>query len=83
MVTNELSSLEREMDEIRDRLAGNIDQLVYRANPKTIVNREIDQVKSFFVDPVSGQTRTDNIVKVVGGVAGFVALIVLIRKTVS
>ena len=71
------------MDEIRDRLAGNIDQLVYRANPKTIVNREIDQVKSFFVDPVSGQTRTDNIVKVVGGVAGFVALIVLIRKTVS
>lgn len=82
-MTNELSSLEREMDEIRDRLAGNIDQLVYRANPKTIVNREIDQVKAFFVDPDSGETRTDNIVKIVGGVAGFVALIVLIRKTVA
>jgi Protein of unknown function (DUF3618) len=82
-VTNELSSLESEMDEIRERLAGNIDQLVYRANPKTIVNREIDQVKGFFIDAETGEPRQDNILKVVGGVVGFITLMVIIRKSVG
>ena len=46
-VTNEImSSLEREIESTRDRLAGTIDQLVYRANPKTIVVREVNSIKA-------------------------------------
>ena len=40
-MTNELSALEREIEETRQRLAHTIDQLTYRANPKTIVGREV------------------------------------------
>jgi hypothetical protein len=77
-----MSSLEREIEETRDRLAGTIDQLVFRANPKTIVTREVNSIKAYFVDPLTGSPRTDNILKVAGGVVGVVALFVLIRKVV-
>ena len=33
------SSLEREIEETRERLAGTIDQLLYRSSPKTIASR--------------------------------------------
>ena len=77
-----MSSLEREIEATRDRLAGTIDQLVYRANPKTIVTREVNSIKAYFVDSLTGSPRTDNILKVAGGVVGVVALFVLIRKVV-
>jgi hypothetical protein len=78
-----MTSLEREIEATRDRLADTIDQLVYRANPKTIVNREVSSIKGYFVDPATGQPRTDNILKVAGGVVGVVALFVVIRRVVS
>jgi len=81
-VAKELSSLESEIEETRDRLAATIDQLVYRANPKTILGREVSTVKAFFVDPRTGQPRTDNILKVAGGVVGVVVVFALIRKMV-
>jgi hypothetical protein len=74
------SALEREIEETRERLAGTIDQLIYRSSPKTIVGREVSQLKGFFVDPTTGEPRTENILKVVGGVVGTVALFVLIRR---
>ncbi len=77
-----MSSLEREIEETRERLAGTIDQLLYRASPKTIVSREVSSLKAHFVDRETGQPRTDNILKVVGGVAGAVALFAVIRKIV-
>ncbi len=77
------SQLEREMDQTRDRLANTIDELLHRAHPKTIVSREVAEVKGFFVDPVTGEPRTENILKVVGGLVGTVALFVLIRKVTS
>ena len=80
-MNDQVSSLEREIEQTRDRLAATIDQLVYRASPKTIVKREVASVKAYFVDP-SGAPRQDNIVKVVGGVAGVVALFVLVRRVV-
>ena len=82
-MTNELSSLEREIEETRQRLAQTIDQLAYRAHPKTIVGREVTSVKAHFVDLETGEPRTDNILKTVGGVVGFVALLVVIRKVTS
>ena len=74
-----LSSIESDIELTRERLASTIDQLAYRTSPKTIAKREVNQVKRFFVDP-SGSPRTDNILKVVGGAVGVVAVFVLIRK---
>lgn len=72
-------SIERDIEEARERLAHTIDELVYRTSPKTIARREIATVKGYFVDP-QGNPRTENILKVAGGVAGAVALLVLIRR---
>jgi hypothetical protein len=82
-VTKETTSLELEMEATRERLAGTIDQLVYRASPKTIARREITSIKGYFVDLESGQPRTDNILKVAGGVLGVVVLFAVVRKVAS
>ncbi|MBM0125112.1 DUF3618 domain-containing protein [Pimelobacter simplex] len=74
------SDIEREIEETRERLAGTIDQLLYRSHPKTIVSREIAQVKAHYVDVETGEPRTDNILKTVGGVVGVIALFVVLRK---
>ena len=74
-----ISSLETEIEQTRAELAATIDQLLHRASPKTIAAREVASVKATFVDPVTGQPRTDNILKAVGGVAGVVALFVALR----
>ena len=77
-----MGSLESEIEETRERLAHTIDQLLYRSSPKTIVRREVASVKSHFVDPATGRPRTDNILKVVGGVVGVVVVFGVIRKIV-
>ena len=71
------------MEVTRDRLADTIDQLVYRASPKTIALREIASVKGYFVDLRTGQPRTTNILKVVGGVVGVAVLFAIVRKVAS
>ena len=73
------ASIEDQMEVTRERLADTIDELVHRASPKTIVNREVATVKAHFVD-ASGQPRTDNILKVAGAVVGFVVFVVVIRR---
>ena len=77
-----MSSLEREIEATRDRLAGTIDQLVHRANPKTIVGREVSSIKAYYVDPLTGSPRTDNILKVAGGVVGVLVLFATVRRIV-
>ncbi len=71
-----------EIEATRDRLAITIDQLVYRASPKTIMRREVASVKAFFVDP-QGSPRTGNIAKVAGVVVSTVALVVVLRKVTN
>jgi len=78
----QLSALEREIEETRESLANTIDQLLYRAHPKTIVGREVSSIKAHFVDSQTGRPRTDNILKTVGGVVGVVVVFVAIRKVV-
>ncbi len=73
-------TIENEIEATRDRLAHTIDQLLYRSSPKTIAKREMNGIKAFFVDPVTGEPRTDNILKAAAGVGGFVALMVVVRK---
>lgn len=81
-MSKELSSLEHEIEETRERLATTIDQLLHRSSPKTIVSREVTTIKAHFVDPATGRPRTDNILKVAGGAVGVVVLFVVLRKTV-
>jgi hypothetical protein len=71
--------IEKEMEETRARLAATIDELVNRTSPKRVVRREVASVKATFVDE-NGGPRTDNILKAAGGVAGFVVLLVVIRR---
>jgi len=78
-----MSALEREIEETRQRLASTIDQLAYRAHPKTIVGRQVTTVKSHFVDLESGAPRTDNILKVAGAVVGTLVLFAIVRKVAS
>ena len=72
-------AIEHEIEQTRARLAATIDQLVDRTSPKKVVKREVHAVKRTFVDE-QGNPRTENILKVVGGVAGFVVVLVVIRR---
>jgi hypothetical protein len=74
------SDIEREIEEARERLAGTIDQLLHRSHPKTIIGREVAQLKAHYVDSATGEPRTDNILKTVGGVVGVIAFFVVVRK---
>ena len=78
-----MSALEREIEETRQRLASTIDQLAYRAHPKTIVGRQVTTVKSHFVDLDTGAPRTDNILKAAGAVVGVAVLFAVVRKVAS
>jgi hypothetical protein len=78
-----MSALEREIEETRERLASTIDQLAYRAHPKTIVGRQVTTLKSHFVELDTGAPRTDNILKVAGALVGVVVLFALVRKVAS
>ena len=78
-----MSALEHEIQVTRERMATTIDQLLYRAHPKTIVSREVSSIKAHYVDPLSGQPRTDNILKTVGGIVGVIVLFVVVRKVAS
>ena len=81
-MSDQVTSLESEIEQTREHLGATIDQLLYRASPKTIARREIASIRGYFVDP-SGSPRTENILKVAGGVAGVVAIFVVARKIVA
>ena len=72
--------LEREIEEARERLALTIDELVYQASPKTIINRRIAEVRAIYVDPATGQLNTIAIAATVGGFVGVIGLVVAVRK---
>ena len=81
-MSDQLTSLEREIEATRVRLGATIDELLHRSSPKTIARREVAQVRAFFVDP-SGAPRQRNILKVAGGIAGVVVAFVIVRKIAS
>ncbi len=74
------SALASEIEETRERLAGTIDELLYRAHPRTIVGRAVSLLKAFFVNPATGEPRTENVLKVAAGVVGTIVLFALIRR---
>lgn len=71
-----------EIEVIRERLAVTVDAIVDRTNPKNVVRRNVESVKSRFVD-ANGSPRMETILPVAGGAVALVALIVVVRKLVN
>ena len=72
----------RDIEATRDRLAGTIDEIVDRANPKNIARRTLDRVKGRFVN-ADGSPRVETIAPVAGAVVATVVLIVGVRRLVG
>ncbi|UPK76303.1 DUF3618 domain-containing protein [Nocardioidaceae bacterium SCSIO 66511] len=71
-----------DIEETRERLAHTVDALIDRTSPKNIARRNLESIKSQFIDE-SGSPRFDTILPVVGGIVGFAGLIIVIRKAVG
>lgn len=71
-----------EIAETRNRLAGTIDDLVYRAKPKTILQRQLASVRASFVN-LDGSLKKDRVLKAAGVTIGVVGVIIAIRKIVG
>ena len=68
-----------EIAETRNRLATTIDQLAYRAKPKTIVARKVETTKASFYNS-DGTLNRDKVTKVAGVIAAVVVAVVALRK---
>jgi len=75
-------ALVRDIEATRDHLAGTIDAIVDRTNPKNIARRTLDRVKAKFVNP-DGSPRLETITPVAGAVVGTVVLIVGVRRLIG
>ena len=71
--------LEHDIEQTRDRLADTLDELLFRIKPKTIVQRQIEETKSHFVD-AEGNVRTERVAAVVGAAVGVVAFFAVVRR---
>lgn len=79
MSTTDIDDLVDQIDQIRERLAGTVDELVERAHPKAIAGRSLGNLKAKFVDE-TGSPRMEKIVPVVAGAAVAVAALLVVRR---
>jgi hypothetical protein len=70
-----------EIEQIRSRLAGTVDELIDRTNPKHIVHRRIEAAKAHFVDE-TGSPRLENIIPVAAGAVAIIGALIVIRRIV-
>jgi hypothetical protein len=68
-----------ELEVLLDRLSRNIDDLVDRVKPANMARRQVESIKAYFVDPVTGP-RFEHIVPVVTGTVATLAGIVVLRR---
>ncbi len=71
-MSREPEIIQRDIEHARDSLALTLDQLVERTNPKRLLNEGKSSVQDFIVSPTGK--------KVIGGIAGTIAALVIIRK---
>ncbi|GAA1582420.1 MULTISPECIES: DUF3618 domain-containing protein [Kribbella] len=74
--------IEADIAATRERLASTVDELVDRASPKAVLERQVEQAKSQVFDE-NGQLRTQKIVAVAGAVVGVVGVLLVIRRLVG
>ncbi|MGB8381281.1 MAG: DUF3618 domain-containing protein [Dermatophilaceae bacterium] len=81
-----MAQIEAEIATTRKRLAATIDELAYRAKPRTIVRREVDSAKVRFTRATrneDGTLRTERISAVLGASAAVLLGIGLLRRMLS
>lgn len=81
MGKSETDQLVDEIERARLSLAGTVDQLVDRTNPKNIAKRSLSDLKAKFVSE-TGEPKMETIIPVALGIVGFVGALVLLRRIV-
>jgi hypothetical protein len=74
-----VEQVEAELAAARIRLAGTVDELADAMSPQEIARRQVDRVKSFFLEP-DGSLRADRLAKAAGAVAGLATLRSVVRR---
>lgn len=92
MATRNKATIETDIAEARERLAGNIENLVSQFHPKAVVNRSVNDAKQFAQQEFraakqqviydTGEVRYDRVAMIVGVLAGAIALITIVRRLV-
>lgn len=75
--------IEADLAATRNRLAGTIDELAFRAQPKELVKRQTEDLKLTFHDAThtpDGELDTKKVATIAGGVVAAVVLIALIKR---
>ena len=80
-MSKQTDELVQEIDEIRERLAHTVDELVVAVHPRSIARRALASVKARFVDE-NGSVRTEVVLPIVGGTVAVVVGSVVIRRIV-
>jgi hypothetical protein len=65
----------KDIDATRERLVTNLDELGDRLQPEAIAKRQVEKVKAYYIDDVSGEIRQDRAMK-----TGAIALGLLILR---
>jgi hypothetical protein len=91
--TRSQSQIEADMDATRQRLTSSVESLIDQVHPNRIKQRAIDRVRLLvseytekaksLVFNARGDLRTNRVAAVGGGVAGFVALVTVLRRVRS
>lgn len=81
MAKSQSDDLVDEIEQIRNRLAGTVDELLDRTSPKKVFRRKVDAIKAHFFDE-QGSPRLENIVPVAVGTVAVVGLLIVIRRVV-
>lgn len=69
----ETSKIAEEIDVTRARLVANLEQIVDRAQPEYVMNRQVQRIKDFYLDEFGG-IRMDRAGKTAGVLAGLLIL---------
>jgi hypothetical protein len=78
-VPKTIEQIEGELDEVRARLAGRINDLESYVSPKNIVARQVEAAKRVFVDEYGG-IKPDRVLMAVGAVVVLVGLSSIRRR---
>lgn len=80
-MSKQTDELVQEIDEIRERLANTVDELVVAVHPRSIARRTFASIKSRFVDE-TGAVRTEVVLPIAGAAAAVIVGAVVVRRIV-
>lgn len=81
--TRSAKEIEADLAATRERLAGTIDELAFRAQPKELAKRQVEEAKlrlGGFTHKPDGELNTQNLAMVLGGVAVVLLTIGIVRR---